>query len=111
MLDVLWLPGLTKKNRPGGELRVLCMLDMLPKIEKEIFKHTHSLGIRVSRQARVTLPRKPAELNSPWGPLDAKEYKLLDQTFTKAEYEALAVTAAREGIGLPALRVLEKKDK
>lgn len=110
-LDVLWLPGLTKKNRPAGELRVLCMVDMLPKIQSELFKHTHSLGLRVSRQMRVTLPRKSAELDSPWGTLNAKEYKLLNQTFTKAEYEALAEAAARTGIGLPALRVQEKKEK
>lgn len=110
VLDVLWMPGLTKKNRPSGELRVLCMIDMLPKIEREIFKHTHTLGIRVARQTRVTLPRRATEMDSPWGLLDAKEYRLLDHTFTKAEYEALAETAAREGIGLPALRVREKKD-
>lgn len=110
-LDVLWLPGLTKKNRPAGELRVLCMTGLLPKMQSEVFKHTHSLGIRVSRQTRVTLPRKSAELDSPWGTLEAKEYRLLDQTFTKAEYEALAEAAARTGIGLPALRVLEGKKK
>lgn len=109
VLDVLWTAGLTKKNRPSGELQVMCMLDMLPQVQAEIFKHTHSLGLRVTRQTRVTLPRKAAELDSPWGMLGAKEYRLLNQTFTKAEYESLADTAARMGIGLPALRVQEKK--
>lgn len=110
-LDVLWLPGLAKKNRPGGELRVLCMIDMLPIVEKEVFKCTHSFDIGVSRHVRVTMPRKGAKPDSPWDCLDGKEYKLLDQTFTKAEYDALTETAAREGIGLPALRILAKKDK
>lgn len=109
VLDVLWLPGIAKKNRPAGELRVLCMVDMLPKVAAEVFKHTHSLGIRAVRETRLTLPRKKSELDTPWGSLDAKEYKLLDHVFTKAEYEALAETANRIGIGLPALRVQEKR--
>ncbi len=107
-LDVLWLTGLTKKNRPAGELRVLCKPEQMPQIQAEMFRHTHSLGIRISRLGRVTLPRRETQINSPWGPLEAKEYELLDQTFTKAEYEALVKTAARLGIGLPAMRVEEK---
>jgi uncharacterized protein (DUF111 family) len=103
-LDVLWLPGVTKKNRPGGELRVLCRPEDMPRLQEEVFKHTHSLGLRLSRLARVTLPRREAFLESPWGSLQAKEYVLSGQTFVRPEHEALAQKAASLGLGLPALR-------
>ncbi|MDR2051683.1 MAG: LarC family nickel insertion protein [Deltaproteobacteria bacterium] len=103
-LDVLWLPGVTKKNRPGGELRVLCRPEDMPRMQEEVFKRTHSLGLRLSRLARVTLPRGETVLDSPWGPLRAKEYILSGRRFVRAEHEALAEKASSLGLGLPALR-------
>jgi uncharacterized protein (DUF111 family) len=103
-LDVLWLPGLTKKNRPGGELRVLCRPEDALRLCRELFKHTHTLGLRRSRLSRLTLPRRPTVQASPWGELAAKEYDLLGENFVRAEYEAVAAAGRKAGKGLPALR-------
>ncbi|MCL1888998.1 MAG: LarC family nickel insertion protein [Desulfovibrionaceae bacterium] len=103
-LDVLWLPGLTKKNRPGGELRVLCRPEELPRTRELIFKHTHTLGLRLSRQTRILLPRRGKSLPTPLGELRGKEYDLEGESFCRAEYEDLAAKAAELDRGLPALR-------
>ncbi|MDR2504393.1 MAG: LarC family nickel insertion protein [Deltaproteobacteria bacterium] len=106
-LDVLWLPGLTKKNRPGGELRVLCRPEDLPQMQEAVFIHTHTLGLRSSVLERLTLPRREEQADTRWGRLRAKEYTLNGQNFSRVEYEALARAASEKGRGLPALR-LEK---
>ncbi|MCL1915284.1 MAG: LarC family nickel insertion protein [Desulfovibrionaceae bacterium] len=104
-LDVLWLPGLTKKNRPGGELRILCRPEELPQTRELIFKHTHTLGLRLSRQIRILLPRRRKSLPTPLGELQGKEYDLEGDSFWRAEYEDLAAKATKLDCGLPSLRV------
>ena len=104
-LDVLWLPGLTKKNRPGGELRVLCRPEDLPRMQKAVFTHTHTLGLRLSILERLTLPRKEGQADTRWGRLRAKEYTLNGKNFSRVEYEALARAASGQGRGLPDLRL------
>lgn len=100
-LDAFRIPG------AAGELCVFCAIDMLLRIEREIFERTSSLGISISRQARVTRARKPDGADAPRGLLDVKECGLLNQAFTVAEYEGLVETAARVGISLPPLLVLD----
>lgn len=107
-LDTLWLPGITKKNRPGGELRVLCRPQDLKATLELVFKHTHTLGLRLSRLCRLTLPRRETLLDSPWGTLRAKEYSLDGQSYLRPEHESLADKSEELGLGLPALRVVKK---
>lgn len=44
VLDVLWLAGTGKKNRPSGALRVLCAPAAQEEALRLVFRHTHSLG-------------------------------------------------------------------
>lgn len=103
-VDVIWLPGIMKKNRPGGVFRAICMPDKLEAVQAAFFRHTHSLGIRRSFMERVILPRRAGTLETGQGPLEAKIYEVDGVTYTRAEFEALAKAAAKEGKGLPALR-------
>ena len=103
-VDVLWLPGIMKKNRPGGALRAICLPETLEAVQAAFFRHTHTLGIRRSYMERVILPRSAARLETDYGQLEAKCYEVDGQTYTRAEFEALAKVAARQGLGLPALR-------
>ncbi len=104
-LDVLWLPGLTKKNRPGGCLRLLCRPEHAHALTDALFRHTHSLGIRRQTVERVTLPREARELPGPAGPLRAKAYRLEDREYARPEQDAVEECAKKLGIGAPGVRL------
>ena len=103
-VDVIWLPGIMKKNRPGGVFRAICLPEKLEAVQAAFFRHTHTLGIRRSYVERVVLPRRAGEQRTRHGNLAAKCYEVEGVTYTRAEFEALAKAAAREGVGLPAVR-------
>lgn len=103
-VDVLWIPGVMKKNRPGGALRAICLPDQLESVQEAFFKHTHTLGIRRSYVERVTLPRSATVCETPHGALEAKCYEVDGKRYTRTEFEALARAAEREGTSLPAMR-------
>jgi uncharacterized protein (DUF111 family) len=104
-LDILWLPGVTKKNRPGGGLRVLCHPEHAQDLTTALFRHTHSLGIRRQQVERVTLPRAAATLQGPAGPLCAKSYQLEGQEYLRPEQDSLDAAARGLGIGAPGVRL------
>lgn len=56
-LDVQYLPCFMKKNRPAWLLVVLCRLEDAAKMEKIIFTHTTTIGIRKSEMERTCLAR------------------------------------------------------
>ena len=104
-LDILWLPGVTKKNRPGGCLRILCRPEHAEALTIALFRHTHSLGIRRQQMERVVLPRAAATLQGPAGPLPAKSYQLEGQEYLRPEQDALADAARELGLGTPGIRL------
>lgn len=104
-LDVLWLPGIMKKGRPGGALRVLCRDEALPSVRAAFFRHTHTLGLRESRLERVILPRREGALRVDGEPLAAKAYRVDGVTYLRPEYEDLAAQARRSGGSIVSLRV------
>jgi uncharacterized protein (TIGR00299 family) protein len=104
-LDILWLPGVTKKNRPGGCLRVLCRPEDTEALTTALFRHTHSLGIRRQQLERVVLPRAAATLQGPTGPLRAKSYQLEGQEYLRPEQDALSEAARELGLGVPGVRL------
>ena len=104
-LDLLWLPGLTKKNRPGGCLRLLCRPEHAEELVRALFRHTHSLGIRRQDVERITLPREESALPGPVGALRAKSYQLEGHTYVRPEQDALVADAQKLGIGVPGVRL------
>ncbi len=113
VLDVLWLQGIGKKNRPTGLLRVLCHPEHKAMVEAAIFKHTHSLGIRHITLERTILPRQQstvdiANTTTLTALLPAKEYRLGGEVWLRPESDALQNRAATLGLGMPALRMHTK---
>ncbi len=105
-LDFIYLPGVMKKNRPGGLLQVLCRPDDLTRIQETFFEHSLSPGIRRRVSERVILPREAATLQTPLGRLRAKTVHFKDHTFTKPEFEALQDLAEKTGRSVAELRYL-----
>ena len=108
-LDVLYLPGIMKKNRPGGCLRVICAYEDLAKLEQAYFLHTHSLGLRYRLEKRKILPRQQTALTFKQldaAPLAGKSYSLAGQSFNKAEFEALAQLARKSGRSVAEIKAM-----
>lgn len=110
-LDVLWIPGIMKKNRPGGALRVICLPEALAVVQAAFFRHTHTLGIRRAFMERVVLQREASTMETPQGPLAAKRYVVEGKSYLRPEHDALAKAAAKAGVGLPALRFADGEKK
>lgn len=106
-LDVLYLQGVMKKNRPGGTLQVQCTDANLPTVQEAIFRHTLTLGLRRTRVERVTLPREAATMRTPHGEVEAKAFTTPDGlTHRSPEYEALRRLAEKTGRSVAELRYL-----
>lgn len=103
VLDVLWLPGVTKKNRPGGSLRLVCHPSHAEHVCAAFFRHTHTLGIRCQSMERRILPREACTVEAACGVLAAKRYFVDGQSYVRPESDALKAAAAQKGVGVPAL--------
>ncbi len=109
VLDVLWLSGTGKKNRPSGLLRVLCLPENKDTVRQAFFTHTHTLGMRHALLERSILPRYEGELDLGYRQsFAAKAYNLDGQTWLRAECDALRQHAAQQRVGMPALRMHKK---
>ena len=109
-LDVLFLPGVMKKNRPGGLLQILCRPGDLPRIRDLAFAQTMTLGLRITETARAVLPRAAVSRPSPWGDLPAKEVLVEGERYSRPEFEALQALARRTGRSVTQLRYLLGED-
>lgn len=77
-----------KKNRPGFLLTLLCEPVNCRALADWLLLNTTSLGVRVSEQQRLVLPRSEITISSPWGPVRAKQAVLPDGSHRcKPEYE------------------------
>lgn len=104
VLDVLWLPGVGKKNRPAGLLRVLCLPGQRTCVADAVLRHTHTLGLRVQALERIVAPRHAATAEVAGQQLPAKEYVIEGQPYIRPEADALEAAARQRGVGVPALR-------
>ncbi len=103
-LDVLFLPGVMKKSRPGGQLQVMCVEPDLEKVQAAFFRCTLSLGVRRTRVERAVIPRAEGRINTDMGELEAKICLLDGVTYQTPEYEALAKLAKKTGRSVAQLR-------
>ncbi len=109
-LDVLFLPGVMKKNRPGGLLQVLCRPEDLGRIRDLTFAQTMTLGLRMTETTRAVLPRAASTRTTPWGEVRAKETEIDGRRYARPEFEALQALAKRTGRSVAQLRYLLGED-
>ncbi|CAM2061264.1 pyridinium-3,5-bisthiocarboxylic acid mononucleotide nickel chelatase [Desulfovibrionales bacterium] len=103
-LDVLYIPGMMKKNRPAGTFQVICRPEDLPVVESAFFANTLTLGIRRQRVERVVLERQPARLTTPFGEVAVKVAVLDGKAYPTPEYEALVQLAESTSRSVAQLR-------
>lgn len=111
VLDVLWLPGVGKKNRPSGLLRVLCLPLHEEAASRAVLRHTHTLGLRRQRVERLVLPRREVRACLDGQDMPAKLYEIEGHGYVRIEAEAVGRAACEKGLGAPALRLKCERGK
>ena len=96
-LDVYTTPIGMKKNRPGVLLTCMCREDDREAMLRTIFRHTSTLGVRVSVCDRYTLSRRQYAVQTPAGEIRVKESSGWGVLRRKAEFEDLAHIARQTG--------------
>ena len=96
-LDVYTTPIGMKKNRPGVLLTCMCREDDREAMLRTIFRHTSTLGVRVSVCNRYTLSRRQYAVQTPDGEIRVKESSGWGVLRRKAEFEDLARIARQTG--------------
>jgi hypothetical protein len=100
-LDVFTCGIAMKKNRPGVLLSVLCQPSDAQRMETIIFRETTTLGVRRVAVNRRKLPRRPHQVNTPWGPIEGVLATLPDgQLRFSPEYESCRAAAAKHQLAL-----------
>ena len=96
-LDVYTTPIGMKKNRPGVLLTCMCRENDREVMLRTLFRHTSTLGVRVSVCDRYTLSRRQYAVQTPDGEIRVKESSGWGALRRKAEFEDLARIARQTG--------------
>ena len=96
-LDVFYTPIFMKKNRPAWCLTVLARPEDTEKMERLIFLHTTTIGIRRHLDQRRILKREKAVVPTAYGELQVKRVALEDGYRDYPEYESAKKLAVETG--------------
>jgi uncharacterized protein (TIGR00299 family) protein len=99
-LDVTWTPVYMKKGRPGYRLTLLCRPEDMQKFADLIIANTHTLGIRYRMTERLIAGRTALSAKEGNDEILLKNCVYKDMSFTKVEYESLALLARKRKIPL-----------
>ena len=106
-LDILVLPGIMKKNRPGHRISLLCRPADRGRLARLLLEETGSLGVRLTEVERVVLPREEVERDTSFGPMRFKKAVLPGGRIRLTpEFDECAAVARKRGI--PLLHVWEQ---
>jgi uncharacterized protein (TIGR00299 family) protein len=100
-LDAFVTPIQMKKNRPGVMITILCDAAKAPAMEEILFRETTTLGVRSYDVSRHKLQRKPATVETPFGPVQGKLGWIEGRPPQfSPEYDDCARVAAERGVPL-----------
>ncbi len=95
--DVYYTPVYMKKNRPGYLLSVLCTEADRESMERLIFTHTTTIGIRRTAVERTTLARRSGKVRTSLGEVEVKYCTAPDGERVSPEYESVAAICRKTG--------------
>jgi len=100
-LDVVFLPGYMKKNRPAVLVQVMAKPQHKDQLLDILFSESTTLGVRFHGTQRKILERSSAEIDSPWGRMKVKRVSRPDGSFhLLPEFEECRRIAKEKGIPL-----------
>jgi uncharacterized protein (TIGR00299 family) protein len=80
-LDVVFLPGYMKKNRPAVLVQIMGKPQHKDQLMAVLFSESTTLGVRFQFTQRRILERSVAEIDSPWGRMKVKKVLRPDGSF------------------------------
>lgn len=101
--DVHYQPIYMKKNRPAWELVVLAEPELVPAMEKIIFRETTTIGVRRIEMSRTILSRSITEINTSFGSALVKVCEYDGRKEYYPEYDSLSSLAKKNNISLQEL--------
>lgn len=108
-LDVCLIPMQMKKGRPGFLLRVIAEPALRQTVTTLLFSETSTIGLRLRREQRLTLPREKVTVATPWGELPAKKIHTPEGTVITPEYEACRAIAEAHQVPLQTVYAVIKR--
>ncbi len=99
-LDAVLLPTLMKKGRPGTRLSVIAPADRAAELANLIFRESSTTGIRRFEAFRFVLPRRETVVETPWGPVRAKEIRRPDCIEITPEFDSADQVSRARGVPL-----------
>lgn len=99
-LDAYTIPIGMKKSRPGTMVCVLCRREDRENMVRQMFRYTHTLGIRETAYRRYTLERTIQNVETPFGPIRRKDSAGYGVSRQKYEYEDLARIAKERNLSI-----------
>ena len=99
-LDVWCTPIIMKKGRPAQMLSVLAEPALEKDLARVLFKHTSTIGVRVSLHNRHTMHRQSAQVCTPYGKVVTKELFYDEICKTGIEYESAKQLAQSAGVSV-----------
>ena len=102
-LDVFLTPTIMKKSRPGIQLTVLHQ-ERTDAIIDVLFKHTTSIGFRLTNTKRLKFNRRIIKLASPYGRVGVKIIEHAGQHKYSLEYRDLKRIAQEKGCSVADVR-------
>ena len=98
-LDVMLIPVIMKKGRPGTLLTVLCDPAQSVALQRLILTETSTLGIRIRQDHRVCLDREHRTVSTIYGDIRVKIGSLAGQPLNAApEFEDCRAAAAQHHV-------------
>jgi uncharacterized protein (TIGR00299 family) protein len=100
-LDVVLIPTVMKKGRPGTRIEVLCRPSAADAMERALFVHSSTIGVRGARVVRSALPREERTIRVLDHDVRVKLVTLPTGALrAKPEHDDLAMAAAATGRAL-----------
>ncbi len=106
-LDVMMLPGLMKKGRPGYRVTVLCSEENRPQVVACIFAESTTIGLRLHRERRLVLERRQRKIRVASVPVRIKESYFQGRRVTRKP-EMEDVWRLAENRGIPVKEAMQK---
>lgn len=99
--EVYYQSVMMKKNRPGVELTVITNESDAERIARELLVHTTTLGVRVTQEERVEVPRRKETVETQYGSAEVKVATLPDgRERMSPEFESCRRIADEHGISI-----------
>jgi pyridinium-3,5-bisthiocarboxylic acid mononucleotide nickel chelatase len=98
-LDVMIIPAVMKRGRPGHLLRVLAVPDLAQPLSGILVAETTTLGVRIYEVTRLAVARRSVDVETEYGivPIKVAEDSSGVLTMTP-EFEACRALAGRHGV-------------